>query len=72
MCRPPLHVGPADPIDCGGSGVVPGSYWPLQHTFERRAPFLSSIPSERTEWSKGPLTEAIRGLAVQCQSTDAS
>ena len=61
VCRPPLRVGPADLVDRGGSGVAPRSCWPLQHTCGRRALFLSSIPSERTEWSKGPLTEAIRG-----------
>ena len=61
VCRPPLRVGPADLVDHGGSGVAPGSCWLLQHTCGRRVPFLSSIPSERKEWSKGPLTEAIRG-----------
>ena len=62
VCRPPLRMGPADPIDHGGSSVTLGPYWPLQHMRGRRMPLLSSIPSERKEWSKGPLIEAIRGV----------
>ena len=60
MRRPPIRVGPADPIDHGGSGVIPGSYWPLQLTCQSHAP-LSSIPSEWTEWLEGPLTESHAG-----------
>ena len=51
--------GSTDPIDRGGSDVAPGFYWPLQHTCGRRAQFLSCIPFEQMEWSKGPLTEAM-------------
>ena len=34
VCRPPLRMGPADPVDRGGSSVTPGSCWLLQHTCE--------------------------------------
>jgi len=65
--RPPIRVGPADLVDRGSIDIAPGSCWPLQLTCGRRAPFLSSVPSERTEWSEGPLTEShVGGLVVQC------
>ena len=70
--RSPLRVDPADSVDRGGYDVVPGSYWPLRLTCGRRAPSLSSIPSEWTVWSEGLLQKPCGGLAVQCQSTNAS
>ena len=66
VCYLPLHVGPTDPVDCGGSGIVPGSYWhcSLLVVVTRHPCLLSRLSGQNGQMV--PLQKPCGGLVVQC------
>ena len=71
MRRSPLRVGPANPVDRGGSGVVPGVL--LAAVAYVRASCVIHVfhPIRADGMVRGsPDRKPCGGLAVQCQSTD--